>query len=131
MAELFLETLFHYRQEKVFLLHEFVAMPDHVHLILTPSSKFSLEKAMGRIKGGSSFQVGKHMGSKIEVWQPSFTKHLILDEDDFQKHRDYILDNPVRAGLVRHREDYPLSSVHRYFRMDALPDYAAEAAGRG
>lgn len=49
----------------------------------------------------------------------------------FQKHRDYILDNPVRAGLVRHREDYPLSSVHRYFRTDALPDYAAEAAARG
>ena len=122
MAELFLETLFHYRGEKVFLLHEFVVMPDHAHLIITPSSKFSLEKAVGRIKGGSSFQVGKHVSSKIEVWQPSFTQHLILDEDDFQKHRDYILDNPVRAGLVRHREDYPLSSVHRYFRMDALPD---------
>jgi len=32
--------------------------------------------------------------------------------------------------LVRSREDYPLSSVHRYFRMDALPDYA-KAVGRG
>jgi putative transposase len=122
MAELFLETLFHYREKKVFLLHEFVVMPDHTHLILTPSSKFSLEKAVGRIKGGSSFQVGKHVSSKIEVWQPGFAQHLILDEDDFQKHRNYILDNPVRAGLVRSREDYPLSSVHRYFRMDALPD---------
>jgi putative transposase len=131
IAELFLETLFHYLEQKVFLLHEFVVMPDHMHLILTPSSKFSLEKALGRIKGGSSFQIGKHLGSKIEVWQPGFTQHLILDEDDFQKHRDYILDNPVRAGLVRHREDYPLSSVHRYFRMDALPAYAAEAACRG
>ena len=130
MAELFLETLFHYREEKLFLLHEFVAMPDHVHLILTPSSKVSLEKATQRIKGGFSFQVGKNVSSKIEVWQPGFTQHLILDEDDFQKHRDYILDNPVRAGLVRHREDYPLSSVHRYFRMDALPDYA-KAVGRG
>jgi putative transposase len=130
MAELFLETLFHYRGEKVFLLHEFVVMPDHVHLIITPSSKFSLEKAVGRIKGGSSFQVGKHVSSKIEVWQPGFTQHLILDEEDFQKHRDYILDNPVRAGLVKHREDYPLSSVHRHFRMDALPDYS-KAAYRG
>jgi putative transposase len=130
MAESFLETMFHYRETNVFLLHEFVVMPDHVHLILTPSSKFSLEKVAGRIKGGSSFQVGKHVSSKIEVWQPGFTQHLILDEDDFQKHRNYILDNPVRAGLVRHREDYPLSSVHRYFRMDALPDYA-KAVGRG
>lgn len=85
---------------------------------------------MGRIKGGSSFQVGKHVSSKIEVWQPGFTQHVILGEHDFQRHRDYILDNPVRAGLVNHREDYPLSSVHQYFRMDALPDYA-KAAYRG
>ncbi len=130
IAELLLETLFHYRDAEIYLLHEFVVMPDHMHLILTPSSKFSLEKAVGRVKGGSSFQIGKHVGSKIEVWQPSFTQHLILDEDDFQKHRDYILDNPVRSGLVTRRQDYPLSSVHRYFRMDALPDYA-KAAYRG
>jgi putative transposase len=127
-AELFLETLFHYREKKVFLLHEFVAMPDHIHLILTPAAKFSLERAMQRIKGGLSFQVGKHVSSRIEVWQPGFTKHLILNAEDFQTHRDYILDNPVRARLVRRREEYPLSSVHRYFRMDAVPEFAV---GRG
>jgi REP-associated tyrosine transposase len=130
MAELFLETMFHYREERVFRLHEFVVMPDHVHLILTPSSKFSLERAVQRIKGGFSFQAGKHISSKIEVWQPGFKQHLVLDEDDFQRHRDYVLDNPVRAGLVKQREDYPLSSVHRYFRMDAVPDYA-RGVGRG
>ena len=129
MAELFLETLFHYRDEKAFLLHEVVIMPDHFHLILTPAPKYSLEKAMQRIKGGFSFHVGKQMSSRIEVWQRSFTQHLILDIEDFQGHRDYVLDNPVRARLARTREDYPLSSVHRYFRMDALPNFAAAKAG--
>ena len=119
IAELFLETLFHYRQEGVFLLHEFVVMHDHTHLILTPSWRFSLEKAVQRIKGGFSFQVGKQVSSRIEVWPRSFTQHLILDVDDFARHRDYVLDNPVRARLVRKREDYPLSSVHHYFRMDS------------
>ena len=47
MSELFLETLFHYREEKIFLLHEFVVMPDHIHLILTPSSKFFAGKGGG------------------------------------------------------------------------------------
>ena len=119
VAELFLETLFHYRDEGVFLIHEFVVMPDHTHLILTPSWRFSLEKAVQRIKGGFSFQVGKQVSSRIEVWQRSFRQHLILDAEDFESHRDYVLDNPVRAGLVRRREGYPLSSVHRFFRMDA------------
>ena len=129
MAELFLETLFHYRDEKVFLLHEFVVMPDHFHLVLTPSSRFSLEKGVQRIKGAFSFHVGRQARSRIDVWQRSFTQHLILDLEDFERHRDYIFDNPVRARLVREREDYPLSSIHRYFRMDALPDFAAAKAG--
>jgi REP-associated tyrosine transposase len=123
VAELFLETLFHYRDKEVFLIHEFVIMPDHVHLILTPFTRFSLEKAIQRIKGGFSFQAGKQVSSQMEVWQRSFTHHLILDVEDLQRHRDYVLDNPVRARLARTREDYPLSSAHRFFGMDALPDY--------
>jgi putative transposase len=123
MAELFLDAIFHYRDEGVFLLHEFVIMPDHFHLILTPSSKFSLEKTVQRIKGAFSFHAGKRFSSKFEVWQRSFTQHLVLDHMDFVRHREYILDNPVSARLVKEREDYPLSSVHSYFRMDEVPDF--------
>ena len=129
-AELFLETLFHYREERVFLLHEFVLMPDHFHLILTPSERFSLEKAVQRIKGGFSFQFGKAIDAKRESWQRSFTHHLILDPEDLQHHREYILSNPIRAHLVQKAEMYPLSSIHPHFRMDAVPDCfsAAKAA---
>jgi REP element-mobilizing transposase RayT len=58
MAELFLETLFHYREEKVFLLHEFVVMPDHTHLILTPSSKSPWKKLWGGSKVDPHFRLG-------------------------------------------------------------------------
>jgi len=37
MAKLFLEVLLHYRQQGKYLLHEFVLMPDHFHLLITPS----------------------------------------------------------------------------------------------
>src|ERR1700760_4067539 len=99
-AELMLESLFRYRDKEVFLLHEFVIMPDHLHLILTPSRLFSLEKAVQRIKGSFSFQVGK-INPKAEIWQRSFTQHLVLNRMDFTRHREYILENPVRARLVR------------------------------
>jgi hypothetical protein len=36
IARLFIEVLFDYRSQKKYLLHEFVVMPDHFHLILTP-----------------------------------------------------------------------------------------------
>ena len=44
MARLFLDTLARYRREGRFLLHEFVLMPDHFHLLLTPAHDVSLEK---------------------------------------------------------------------------------------
>ena len=67
-ADLFLETLQHYRREGHFLLHDFVVMPEHIHLLLTPQNT-TLERAVGLIKGGFSHQIG----SKFPVWQKGFT----------------------------------------------------------
>jgi putative transposase len=123
MAELFIEVMLGYRSERIYLLHEFVLMPDHFHLILTPSVKLSLERALQRIKGGFSFQAGKKISSRVEIWQPSFTYHLILDALDLEQHRNYVLENPVRAGLVKEKRDYPYSSVHSHFKMDEVPEF--------
>src|SRR6266403_5045443 len=46
IAEILLNTLFHYRDSGAYLLHEFVIMPDHLHLVLTPGLQTSLEKAI-------------------------------------------------------------------------------------
>jgi REP-associated tyrosine transposase len=37
LAQLFLRTLCHYRDQGCYQLHDFVLMPDHFHLILTPA----------------------------------------------------------------------------------------------
>ena len=85
MAELFLDTLQRYREQKRFLLHEFVLMPDHFHLFITPMPDVSLEKAVQYIKGGFSFRVKREMRSNLEIWQEGFTEHRIHDADDYQK----------------------------------------------
>jgi putative transposase len=54
MATLFLDTLYSYRGQGEYLLHEFVLMPDHLHLIVTPDTKISLERAIQFVKGGFS-----------------------------------------------------------------------------
>ena len=51
-ANLLINTIAHYRDEGKYLLHEFVIMPDHIHLLLTPSDELSLERAIQFIKGG-------------------------------------------------------------------------------
>jgi len=56
-AQLLIETLAHYRDQRKFLLHEFVIMPDHVHALLTPAPEISLELALQFIKGGFSYRL--------------------------------------------------------------------------
>jgi putative transposase len=58
-AELFLETLQHYRREGHYKLHAFVVMPDHIHLLLTPQ-EFALERVIQLIKGGFSHRLASN-----------------------------------------------------------------------
>src|SRR5713101_3160981 len=67
-AEILISALFHYREKKAYLLHEFVVMPGHLHLLLTPDATNSLEKTMQLIKGGSSHQIHKERNQRMEIW---------------------------------------------------------------
>jgi putative transposase len=106
-AELFMETLQRYRHEGHYKLHAFVVMPDHIHLLLTPTG-ITLERTIQLIKGGFSHR----LASKLPIWQRGFTDRRMRDRDDFLTHRTYIHDNPVRARLCQRPEDYPYSSAH-------------------
>jgi len=108
-AELMMDVLYRYLEQKKYFLHEFVIMPDHLHLLLTPAN--SLERAIQLIKGGFSYRLGKAKTGSI--WQESFTNHRIRDEHDFEHHAEYIRMNPVRAGLAYRPELYPYSSAAR------------------
>jgi len=118
-ARLLIDVLFDYRAQGKYLLLEFVVMPDHLHAILTPSAKISLERTMQFIKGGFSYRMRKI--EKIQVWQESFTNHRIRDADDFERHREYVRMNPVRAKLVRNAREYLYSSAHAAFVVDEVP----------
>ena len=107
-AELFLETLQHYRAEAAYKLHAFVVMPDHAHLLITPAEK-TISQVMNLIKGGFSHR----LVSKLPVWQRGFADHLVLDAQHFESRRTYIHQNPVRANLAATPELYPYSSAYR------------------
>ena len=108
-AELMMDVLEHYREQNKYVLYEFVVMPDHLHLLITPAAEISLERAMQLIKGGFSYRLGK--AKRGLVWQESFTNHRIRDEQDYEYHAGYIRMNPVRAGLVERPKLYPYSSA--------------------
>jgi putative transposase len=125
LAKLFLDTLYDYRAQGKFLLHEFVLMPDHLHLMITPSIKIPMERAIQFVKGGFSHRATKKLLFKSEIWQRGFENHRIRDDDDYVRHQIYIHMNPVRAGLVKSPADYPYSSAKPSFVLD--PPTAAKA----
>ena len=102
-----------------FSIHEFVIMPNHFHLLITPAAKVSLEKALQFIKGGFSYRVKTELDLNFEIWEKGFTNHRIHDTADYDQHREYIHNNPVKAGLVERAELFPFSSA--YPRMDVDP----------
>ncbi|HKF01031.1 MAG TPA: hypothetical protein VKB49_01910 [Candidatus Sulfotelmatobacter sp.] len=69
------------------------------------------------IKGGFSYRLDK----RGPVWQPSFTNHRIRDWEDYERHREYIRMNPVRARLALRPEQYPYCSAADVMRMDPVP----------
>ncbi len=121
IARLFLDTLARYRNQGRFLIHEFVLMPDHFHLLLTPAPNISLEKALQLLKGGFSFRVKRELGSNVEVWQEGFTEHRVKSGEDFERHAVYIRNNPVRAHLVENAASCPYGSTSGGLQVDPPP----------
>jgi REP-associated tyrosine transposase len=120
MANLLINTLTHYRREQKYLLHEFVVMPDHMHVIFTPCG-ITLESAMQFVKGGFSYRVKQVLGIDAEVWERGYVDHRIHDANDYDQHVLYVRNNPVQAGLVKLAEEYPYSSAHQGIELDPGP----------
>ncbi len=106
-ATLLIEVLRSYVAARKFRLHDFVVMPDHVHLLITVHGAMTIERAMQFIKGGFSYQLKKRFGYSGEVWQRGFSEVRVEDRESFLQHREYIAQNPVKARLVDSPEKFP------------------------
>jgi putative transposase len=105
-ARLLIDVLRSLVAEQMFELHDFVIMPDHVHLLLTVGEGMTVEKAMQLLKGRFSYRLSHECGYKGEVWQRGFSEAQLINQASFETHRNYIAENPVKAGLVTAAGDY-------------------------
>ena len=117
-ATLFADPLYSYRG-KAYLLHEFVVMPDHFHVLITPTT--SLEKAVQFIKGRFSHRAKVELQSNREIWQKGFSDHRIRDAEDYANHVEYIHLNPVKKGLCSSAGEYINSSARSGNELDPAP----------
>jgi putative transposase len=118
---LFMDTLLRYRQDGAFTLHAFVLMPDHFHILLTPSQETTLERAVQLIKGGSARRIGTDRQLRFPVWQRGFSDHRIRSAADYTTHLVYIGQNPVRKKLAVNPREYRWSSASGKYALDPFP----------
>jgi len=109
------ETIFQYRTH--YLLHAYVVMPDHFHLIFTPQD-VPLERAMQYIKVGFSYRYNADRKLKLQVWQRGYTDHRIRDMKDYEARKRYVEQNRVVRGLVESAEKFEYSSANGVVSMD-------------
>ncbi len=110
---------------KNFTVFSFVVMPDHVHMLMQ-THEHDISECMRSFKTNSSREINRFLqrnerrsafrSAGVDTraaqiteefrWQPRFHDRVIRNIKDFQTHLDYIIQNPMRAGLVERPEDY-------------------------
>ncbi len=120
-ARLLIRTLYEYRAQGKFRLHEFVVMPDHFHVLLTIDTGMTIERAVQFIKGGFAFRAGREFGFRPPVWQRGFHDERVWNAMGYGAMRNYIHNNPVERGLASEPAAYPYSSASGRFELDPPP----------
>jgi len=94
-------------------------MPDHLHIILTGCSESSdLWKTMVRYKQKTGYWMSSNRSGVR--WQKGFYDHVIRADESLQKQIRYLLDNPVRKGIVRSWDEYPYKGAIGYSLEEVL-----------
>ena len=125
-----LRAAFRYaREQRPFTVDAIVVMPDHLHLLCTlPEGDADYSERVRLLKRHFSLFLGSARAvpsrgpvARRSVWQSRFWEHTIRDEEDFERHVDYMHFNPVKHGLAHRVADWPYSSFHRYVQDGLLP----------
>lgn len=111
IAALVSESL-HYRDGRVYNLDTFCIMPNYVHAIFTPLLQadgvpHALAVIMQSLKGYIARQANLLLGRQGSFWQHESYDHIVRDEEEWQRIRAYVLNNPVKAGLVSQWQEWP------------------------
>ena len=99
-----LDSVAHRVRKGEWWAHAATIMPDHVHLILSFSQEVLLEKSVQNWKHWTSHEFGI-------LWQRDFFEHRLRSDESFEQKSDYVLQNPVRAGLVKDWREWPFTFV--------------------
>lgn len=127
IVELFESVLGEAKSRWPFEVIAYAILPDHIHTLWSlPSGDTEYPTRWGWIKkefttrylsqGGTEEPISsaRQLSGRKGVWQRHYWEHLIRDEEDFERHFDYIHWNPVKHHYVKAPRDWAHSSFHQW-----------------
>jgi putative transposase len=80
-------------------MHDFVIMPNHVHLMACFPDKESMLAQCDSWKHFTAREINRRLGTQGRFWQQDAFDHLVRHEGQFRRLRDYIAQNPAKVHL--------------------------------
>lgn len=116
-VDMFFDKMRAVREFKPFKLLAYNFLPDHIHLLIRPTGEANFSSIMQSVQRSYTFEYKDYYGieESLNLWQQRFWDHIIRDQDDLNRHFDYVHWNAVKHGLVNRPEDWPHSSYHHWF----------------
>lgn len=92
-------------------LHAYVLMPNHIHILVEVTPPFLLSKIIQTWKSFSARRINAALHRTGPLWQADSWDRYIRDHEHYCNALEYILENPVKAGLVQQADQWPWTWV--------------------
>jgi putative transposase len=128
-----------YRDGKIYRLDAFCVMPNHVHAVFAPllteamaeraiqqkrngqnndDIKVVMASIMQSLKGRTARQCNLALNREGQFWQHESFDHIIRSQSEWERIVDYVVNNPVKAGLVKNWQDWKWSYRRQVVEYD-------------
>jgi putative transposase len=105
VARAVIESIAHRNDSQIWFVKVAMLMPDHIHMLVSfPQSDTRMKTVVSKWKEWNA------KTCRVK-WQRDFFEHRLRNEENERQKANYILANPVRAGLVDHWENWPYRFV--------------------
>lgn len=140
--DIILDSLRYCREHKNLLIHAWVIMNNHIHLIVSAANDADLPSTIRDFKKYTSGRLleaistnttesrkewllnmflfagkGNHDNERYQFWQKDYHPIELSNDALFRQRLDYLHENPVRAGIVREPQHYLYSSAIYYYEQ--------------
>ncbi|MBN1814190.1 MAG: transposase [Anaerolineae bacterium] len=107
LNQVVLDALHEEQERQNCAVFSYCLMPNHLHFLVSPRENgISVLTFTDRFKGKSTNRSWT-VGWRGKLWQPRYYDHIVRAEEDLRAIAEYIMNNPVRKGLIEHAEGWP------------------------